>query len=202
MGQIDFEYGYNDPKNKDYKTTDPPNYTGSCMGLMVCPHCGKAAMCGDVTLSAQTTTGENDDMINRDNRNNDRQGGRAGGRGGRRNGLAYLSTKEATHTAQPGKIIAARVEDDTFRPGNQVVAMRIRFKGQDWLYNLRTNNPTLDGLCNAFGDDESTWAGKDVSIFNEEDDFNGKVWLRIDPSEGAPMGEPEPVTASKGKRGK
>lgn len=47
MGQTDFEFGYNDPSNRDYRTDDPPTYQQACMGMMVCPHCGKAVLCSD-----------------------------------------------------------------------------------------------------------------------------------------------------------
>jgi len=167
MAQTDFDYGWNVAQD------DVPTYDQSCMGMMVCPHCGKAAMCGDVAK----LIGEN--MIPRTTPNNPRQSG------GKRkpNGLPFLSKEHANHAKQPGKVVAARLEDDNFRKGEQVVTLKVEFREQHYLYNLRTNNPTLDSLIEAWGDDETTWNNKPVVIFNEEDDFNGKTWLRIEPSD-------------------
>jgi hypothetical protein len=168
VGQTDFDYGHN-------VKGDVPTYDQACMGMMVCPHCGKAAICGDVVSNLPTE--DNNSMIPRGN--NQASGNQRGK--GQRNGLPFLSTKDATQMRQPARIVAARVEDDTFRPGSQVVALKLNYKGQLWLYNLRTNNPALDALVNGFGEDELTWAEKDIVIFNEEDNFNGKLWLRMEP---------------------
>jgi hypothetical protein len=184
--QTDFDYGHNIDQ-PDYGTNDPPTYDAPCMGMLVCPHCGKSAMCSDV-FDTISNDGGNDSMIPRGN-NQQTNSGRGQGK---RNGLPFLSTKDATTMHQPAKIVAARLEDDTYRPGNQVVALKLNYRGQLWLYNLRTNNPTLDTLCNGFGDDESTWSGRNIEIFNEEDSFNGKLWLRLEPSNDVTTEETTP----------
>lgn len=41
----------------DYRTHDPPTYAQACMGMMVCPHCARALICGDVlTLNEEQGT--------------------------------------------------------------------------------------------------------------------------------------------------
>jgi hypothetical protein len=179
MGQLDFEYGYNDP---DYKTDDPPSYSQACMGMMVCPHCGKAAMCGDVAVNP--TLGEQDDMIPRGSGNSG--GGNTGRRSGKKgSGLRYLSADMLTTTHQLANIADARVQDDNFgkdRP--QVVVVKLRFKGEFILWTLRSNNPSLEVLGDAFGDDETKWNGRDIELYIEEDTFDGKKWIRCDAISG------------------
>lgn len=172
MGKdTDFNYGAN------VAEVDAPSY--ECMGRCVCSICGKFhGYCSEVGVQPE----KEDNMINRGESGN--TGNNKGQR--KRNGLPFLSTENASSTKRPGNIVAARVEDDSFRPGHQVVALKIAFNGQHYLYNLRTNNPTLDSLCSSFGDDESQWNGKDIFIFNEEDTFNGKIWLRMEAAEPEP----------------
>lgn len=156
------------------------------MEAVKCNGCGKFhGYCSELGGSIQRgESQEEEEMIRRSSGQPTNNQSRQGERGQRqRNGLPFLSTKEASFTPMPGKIIAARVEDDNFRPGRDVVAIRIRFKGQDFLLNLRDNNPNLETLCNLYGEDETQWTGKEVMISNEEDNFNGKVWLHIDGAE-------------------
>lgn len=101
----------------------------------------------------------------------------------KRTGFPFLSTEKVTTDKQHGRIVGARVEPDTFRKNEDVVALKIQFKSQMYLYNLRTNNPVMEALAEAWGEDEQQWINKDVVIFNEEDDFNGKTWLRIEPEQ-------------------
>lgn len=185
MGKdLEFAFGWNDTANNANPWNDQ-----HCMGLLVCPHCGRSAMCGDVAKHVPTNrqlfsdTQENDNMIPRNTGNS--SGGQRGGGRKRGSGLPFLAPDKASTVREPGKIIAARVENDNYRQGEQMVALKINFRNQLFLYNLRSNNPTLDALCNAFGDDELQWAGKHVVIFNEVDDFNGKTWLRIEPDTDA-----------------
>ena len=185
MGDISFNFGANVPDRKD----------DDCFGMLVCPHCGKSVICQDVPTNQTVATEEN--MIPR----NTNTSGGGGGRGGkRRSGFPFLATDKCSTDHEPGVIIGARVEDDSFRKGDQVVALKLRYKSQLWLYNLRPSNPVMDTLANAFGDDEAQWVNKKVVIYNEEDDFNGKLWLRIDPAEDDPGTSDEPATATAKKR--
>jgi hypothetical protein len=182
MGQLDFEYGYNDPKNKDYRGRDPPNYASSCMGMMVCPHCGRTIICGDtVTVHEFELPKENEDMIPRSDKQIGDDGNRSSGRKGKRSGLRYLSADMLTNTHQMAEIVDARTQPDNFgkdRP--DVVVVKLRFKGEFILWTLRVNNPALEELGNKFGDDESTWKGRQIELYIEEDNFDGKKWIRCE----------------------
>lgn len=194
MSYDDFPYGAN-----------TPSYAQACMGLLVCPHCGKAVMCGDIEPAKIVVTEEDDNNMIPRNSGQPSQQARGGGRGGKKpNGLPFLSAAEASTMHQPAKIVAARVEVDTFRPGEQVVALKLMFKGQLWLYNIRTNNPSLDVLCEAYGDDENAWSNKGLDVYNEIDDFNGKTWLRLAPAQSDEDEDaPGPATtAARKARGK
>ena len=105
----------------------------------------------------------------------------AGAAAAQRNGLPFLSAKDATHSPQPARLVTCRLERDQFRAGQSVVKMRIDYKGQHWTYNLRTSNPNLDVLCEAWGDDETKWLNRHFEIYTEEDDVDSKVWLRFAP---------------------
>jgi len=203
MKSTDFTFGFNDP---DYATDDPPTYQRTCIGMMICPHCGRGEICGNIQTNEQTTHGDDDNMIPRGNNSgtgnngNDNRQRFSRSNGARKNtGFPMLSTDKATTDQQPGRIVGARVEDDKYRNGQQLVALKVQFKSQMYLYNLRTNNPVLDTLAEAWGDDEQGWIGKDVVIFNEEDDFNGKLWLRLEPAEEK---NDEPTTTTTTKRAK
>jgi hypothetical protein len=152
MGRYDFDFGYN------VQPIDAvPEY----------PTAATDRDGGDV---------EDNDMIPRGNNNNDQQSGQRGKRKG--SGLRYLSADMLSSTHQTASIVDARVEQDTFRQGQTVVTVKIKFKGEFLLWSLRPGNPNLDTLGDAMGDDEKTWKGHDVELYIEEDTFNGKKWMR------------------------
>lgn len=177
MTQTDFEFGYNDPSNRDYKTDDPPTYQQACMGMMMCPHCGKAVICSDI--------GEQNNMIPRSKQFGD--DGNTSGRRKKGSGLRYLSADMLTTTHQLATIVAARTQPDNFKPnGPDVVVVKLKLKGEFLLWTLRSSNPSLEILGDAFGDDETAWNNKDVELFIEEDGFDGKKWIRVEPSTTQP----------------
>lgn len=111
------------------------------------------------------------------------------------NGLRFLTVKDATRIPQAGKVVAARIQPDNFKSGSQVVAVRVEFKGQHWMLNLRPNNPNVDRLCDAWGEDELQWTGKMMLISVREDkdfDLNNKLWLHLE----AKAPEPTPTPAA------
>lgn len=102
-------------------------------------------------------------------------------RGGRKSkGLRYLNTDMLTSTHQLANIVAARVIDDTFNQGKKAVETKLKFKGEFILWTLRLNNPNTDVICDALGDDETAWGGRDVELYTETDDFNGRTQIRVD----------------------
>jgi hypothetical protein len=178
MGQTDFNHGYNDP---DYKTTDPPTYDQACMGLMVCPHCGKSVMCGDIHNSVAPIE-QGDNMIPRGN-GTQSQPQRTGRK---RSGLRYLTADMLSATHQIATVVDARVQPDNFRPGQDSVVVKLKFKGEFILWTLRSGNPSLEVLGDAMGDDESSWKGHDIELYIEEDSFDGKKWIRSEVAPSAP----------------
>lgn len=107
-------------------------------------------------------------------------GGNRGGSRRRGQGLPFLTVEQLTTTKKPGVLLQARVEADNFRNGQDMVACKIMFNNTLYLLNLRDGNPNLDTLCDALGEDESTWNKVDVLFYKEIDDFNAKEWMRIE----------------------
>jgi hypothetical protein len=157
MGRFDFDYGHNVKPVQD----DVPTYQQDSTGTDDGP--GEA-------------TEENNNMIPRGQPQQDQQGGQ--NRGKRKgSGLRYLSADMLSATHQAATINDARVENDTFRQGT-VVTVKLKFKGEFILWTLRPGNPNLETLGDALGDDETSWHGHDIEVYVEEDNFNGKKWIR------------------------
>jgi hypothetical protein len=53
MSQLDFDYGWN---------TEPMQQDDNCIGMLVCPHCGKAVICQDVPSNRIIQTEGNENM--------------------------------------------------------------------------------------------------------------------------------------------
>jgi hypothetical protein len=167
MGRYDFDYGFN------VKQDDVPTYQQE-------PPTAANDRDGDQQL------GEQDDMIPRGTPSNDQPNQRGKRKG---SGLRYLSADMLSNTHQAATINDARVENDTFRQGT-VVTVKLKFKGEFILWTLRPGNPNLDTLGDALGDDETTWKGKDIELFIEEDSFNGKKWIRSEVVVTTPPAKP------------
>jgi hypothetical protein len=103
-----------------------------------------------------------------------------GGNG--RQGLPYLKAADASTTPTPARVMMARVQPDQFKKDMDVVALRLQYNRRDWLYNLRQTNPCFKVLLKAWGKDEEKWAGKELLIYTEEDDFTAQMFLRLDPN--------------------
>ena len=188
MGRFDFDYGYNLPNvsRKEVPTYELP--TCIWCGL---PHDGGPENCKE----AENQNEENNTMIPRGQPQHDQQGGN--NRGKRKgSGLRYLSADMLSATHQTATINDARVENDTFRQGT-VVTVKLKFKGEFILWTLRPGNPNLETIGDALGDDETTWHGHDLELFIEEDQFNGKKWIR---SEVVVDKNPAPATPAKSRR--
>lgn len=168
MGVYDFDYGYNAVNKQGVPDTngDTPVYHQSCMGLLVCPHCSRAVMCGDLPTEEELT------MIKR--------GPKGSNNTKKRTGFDYLAVTMLSATHQLATIVDARVEKDNFRKDEEVVVTKLKMKGQYILWTLRDNNPCLDVLMDSFGADESKWKEKEIELYLEEDNFNGKQWIRCE----------------------
>lgn len=209
MGRYDFNFGWNEPEAspRDIPTYDVPppepvNDHAACMGRVTCIVCGKFhGYCSEVheQLTDIKPDGVNDhddgnvinnagipydqweenNMIPRGNA--PQQGGNQ--RKGKRTGLRYLSADMLSTTHQAATIVDARIQPDNFRPGQDAVVVKLKFKGEFLLWTLRQGNPNLEGFGDAMGDDEQNWKNHDIELYIEEDQFDGKKWIR---SEVAP----------------
>ena len=182
----DFDFGYNLP---DARAAAGPSGSVAdeltdCMGTLVCPKCGRFhGYCSEINAQLTGTTegpqlrnGENDEMIQR---GNESKGQRRGGRTNQ--GVPFLTVDKLSSDHSPATILAARLQDDNFKPnGPQVVVVKILLRSNTFLWTLRSNNPNLDALVDAFGPDESTWENRKISMYIEEDNFDGKKWIRCE----------------------
>jgi hypothetical protein len=134
---------------------------------------------------------EENEMIPRDTPS---QGGNGTQRGGRRRGtgLRYLNTDMLSTAHQLASIADARVQPDNFRPGEFAVVVKLKFRGEFILWSLRPKNPNLETIAEALGDDETTWKGRDIELYVEEDDFDGRKQIRAEVA-------PAPTAGKKGK---
>lgn len=166
-----------------------------CFGLLVCPHCGDAVMCSNVHPNHVIRPddvkdeGEKNNMIPRGNSSSN-QSNQKGKR--KSSGFRFLSVDMLSSTHSLATIEEAKMQPDNFNPDNpDVLVVKLKFKGEFILWTLRANNPNLETLGDAFGDDETKWSGNEVELYIEEDNFTGKKWIRS-----------EAVTANSIKSGK
>jgi hypothetical protein len=183
------------------------------MASIVCVTCGKFhGYCSEVegTLEIErdawadgspvTQPDEEDDpnMIPRGNMAPQNARGRGTGTQRQQTGLDFLSIKDLSATKQLAKILAARTQPDTYKPGQpDLVAVKIQLPGKLRLWNLRTNNPNLEYLGDQLGDDETQWAGVELFLFNEVDEFDNKTWIRCEVASNAPAPKPEKTVIKK-----
>jgi hypothetical protein len=121
------------------------------------------------------TQGEN--MIPRSsgNSNQSRNGGTRKG-----SGFRFLNADMLSSAHQLATIVDARTQPDSFRPNQQCVVVKLRFKNEYILWTLRTGNPSLETIGDAIGEDETTWKNREIELFIEEDSFDGKKWIRCE----------------------
>lgn len=200
MSDTDFnpeEFGGYDPElmpKEDYKTSDPPTY--KCTVPVICPGCGKNhGDCDVITNRLEESDKENEDnMIQRPPTSQPSSNGGGQQQQGnfrKRNGLPFLNVRDISFHPEPATIVVARVDDDNFKPGNQIVNCKIKFRGQHFLYGLRFNNPNLGILCDAFGQDERDWVNKEIEVSKEADEVTGREYIRFAPSSATARGDQE-----------
>lgn len=133
-------------------------------------------------------------MIPRGNSNSGNNDGRGKRKG---TGLRYLSAEMLSTAHQLATIVAARMEPDTFRRGQDSLVCKLKFRGEFILWTLREGNPSLETIADALGDDETKWSNAEIELYLEEDDFNGKKWIRAEVVQTVDRASEKP-----GKRGK
>lgn len=154
MGQLDFEYGYNDP---DYKTNDPPTYAQSCMGLLVCPHCGRSVMCGDIHNSVSPITG--DDKTMDMSSHYDKEAKSGGGKFKRR---PFLKSTDIASNGSTAKVLDFREAPKQMEYSDFLMDVSIGKKEFTW--GLRSKSVTLNMLVDELGKRTEKWIGKTVKL--------------------------------------
>ena len=186
MGQLDFEYGYNDP---DYNTHDPPKYDQACMGMLVCPHCAKAVICGDIIA---TKTGSDPDTeqdkvdftnsyiiawwVDKQVRNitqslkekfnsmdlgthYDRDAKSGGSKYKRR---PFLKAKDIAAKGSTAKVIDFREAPKQMEYSDFLMDVSIGKKEYTW--GLRSKSVTLNMLIDELGKRTEKWIGKTIKL--------------------------------------
>lgn len=119
-------------------------------------------------------------MINRNKQDSQQQQsrGRSRSNAGR---IPYLKVENVNFDHRLATVLSTRMEDDNFKPnGPQVLSVKIAFAGNTYLWTLRSNNPNLDILADAFGDDETKWVGKEFNLFLETDQHTNNNMIRAE----------------------
>ena len=108
----------------------------------------------------------------------------------RQNGLPYIKVENLTTDKAKARIIDVRIAEPAPEGTRNFSDIRVKIacKGATWLHGLKLNNPELAKLQAAFTLDENEWPGKEYYLYNEEDEFDGKVYMRVEPiiKESAP----------------
>jgi Zn-finger nucleic acid-binding protein len=179
----EFDYGFNEDnplEPEPIRDVEP-----SCFGLIHCPHCRKVyGTCGEIEyfLSKENT------MLPASTAGNQQQqqqsnGGNRNPQGRKPNGLPYIKSENLSSDKAKAKILDVRVAEPAAEGSRNFSDIRVKIacKGATWLYGLRLNNPELAKLQAAFSLDENNWPGKEFYLYNEIDEFDGKIWMRAEP---------------------
>lgn len=118
-----------------------------------------------------------------------RGGNRRGNNNRQRDGHNYLNWEDIGNGTRPGKILACRVQPDSFDKSQTSVVCKVTVDGKIFIYTLRLNNPNLETLQNAWGFDENDWVDKKVTWSTEEDEVTGRHNIRVEPAEETKKGK-------------
>lgn len=89
-----------------------------------------------------------------------------------------------------GKIMLAQVQSDTFKPQESLVMCKVAVAGNIYMYPLRTNNPNLKTLTDAWGADENDWLERKVIWSVEENQLDGRHNIVCEPAEEEQQAKP------------
>ena len=108
--------------------------------------------------------------------------------------LPYLKPENLSTDKAKARIIDVKMAEPAAEGGPRNysdVRVKIACKGATFLHGFKLvggNSRELKKLQNAFTLDENQWPGKEYYVFLEEDEFDGKVYIRVEPiiKESAP----------------
>lgn len=100
----------------------------------------------------------------------------------RQNGLPYIKVENLSTDKAIARVLDVRIAEPAPEGSRNFSDIRIKIacKGATWLYGLKLNNPELKKLQDAFSLDENNWPGKEFYLYVEEDEFDGKLYMRVD----------------------
>lgn len=155
MGQLNFPYGHNDP---DYATHDPPSYTQACMGMMVCPHCGRAVICGDTVTEHEFQPSQGDNTMDMAS-HYDKDAKSGGGKYKRR---PFIKSKDVAANGSTAKIIDFREAPKQMEYSDFLMDIVVGKKEFTW--GLRSKSVTLNMLIDELGKRTEKWVGKTIKL--------------------------------------
>lgn len=123
--------------------------------------------------------------------------------GGRRqqSGIPYITETQLSLDKKRCRIIGVKVNDAPLKEGQKRysdVIIKFAMGGETYLEGFKVNNPNYEKLTTAFGQDENRWLEREFFYYLEEDDFDHKLWKRVEAVTADNDGEPE----GKKKKGK
>ena len=201
MGRdTDFDYGHA-AKALGFDS-ERPHF---CGGNVKCSKCGKPyGVCCEV--ENQLTQGGTY-MLPRPGAQGGNQSQQQGGGGGRqRSGLPYVNESNLSLDKKRCRVLAVKLNDAPVKEGQRRfsdVIVKFAMGGDMFLLGLKTDNPNYEILCKAFGEDDNRWPEREFFMFLEEDDFDKRRWVRVEPITGdEPASDPPVVAASKRGKGR
>src|SRR4029077_6640539 len=129
------------------------------MGMMVCPHCGKTAMCGDIKPNDVITidpTGDNNMDLGTHYDNDAKSGG------GKFKRRPFLKAKDINAKGSTAKILDFREAPKVMEYSDFLADVSIGKKEFTW--GLRSKSVTLNMLIDALGKRTEKWVGKSVKL--------------------------------------
>jgi len=166
MGR-DTEFNFGANAEPDYAAHDPPTYVQACMGMLVCPHCGAAAICGDVAaalgskmLPATSDPAQPEGDTHMDlasHRPKDRKGG---GKYTRRDFL------KASHIPAKGGL-KCKVIDFRTAPKQMEFSdflMDVSAGKKEYTVGIRSGSVLLDMICEELGTKTERYPGKTITF--------------------------------------
>lgn len=175
-----------------------------CGGNVKCSKCGKPyGVCCEV--ENQLMQGGNY-MLPKPGAQNNGQGQQGGGGGRQRSGLPYVNESNLSLDKKRCRVLAVKLNDAPVREGQRRfsdVIVKFAMGGDMYLLGLKTDNPNYEILCKAFGEDDNRWLEREFFMYLEEDDFDKRRWVRVEPITGDEGEEdkPEPPVVAARKRG-
>ena len=194
MGRdADFDYGY-----AAQALSFDPERPHFCGGNVKCCKCGKSyGVCSEV--ETQLTNGGTY-MLPRAGASSQNQAASGGGGGRQRSGLPYITEAQLSFDKKRCRVMAVKVNDTPIKEGQRRysdVVVKFAMGGEMFLLGLKADNPNYELLVKAFGDDDNRWPDREFFMYVEEDEFDKRRWMRVEP---VTDNEPEPVAKPATKR--